>query len=692
MGMALSTRHGARVGRKGREGPRAGRWTAVFAAVAINVTVAHGAWAAQRVALIVGVSKYEKVPPLANPAKDAKLVQATLQKLGFQVTVLTDPTRIQLLEGLGAFEAAAKDSDAAVIYYAGHGAMIDGVNYLLPKDAVSSSKTTLTASSLESASLGQALSGAKSVRLIILDACRNNPTATRSLGGNTRGLARETGPASVSVVTLMAAAPGQVAQDGAAGSANSPFAIALTQGMTRPGATVGELPGYVQAEVERMTEGEQTPDLQGIWRNVNWTFDPNGPPKTVVAAAPGADLTKIRWEKDQVFWTSIKDSDDPADFKAYMDAQDRGEIAGSFRKLAANRIRALEKLPPGSFQVASRSAAPGQDLVVRARDAFARGDYAAAARDWNTAAAQGNGAAMYNLGVMSLTGKGMPKNAEAAAKWFKASADTGHSGGMVNWGLCRLNGFGTAKDEKAGFDWIQKAADRGSANAMGMVAEAYLRGRGVTTDPRQAAGWLQKAVDAGDGPSIVQLADLYDRGQGVGRDPRRSFNLYQRAATAGDTDAMVHLGYAYEDGEVVQKDLVQAATWYQRAAEAGNTEGMSSLAVMLETGSGVPQDEARAAEYYRQAANAGDARGYLGLGSMTARGAGVRQNAAEAVRLFQQAADRGSALAMRNLGIMYESGQGVKADRKKAIEWYRKALAAGDQDARGELDRLGVSS
>jgi len=666
------------------------RWGAVLVAVVINAAAANGAWAAQRVALIIGVSKYEKVPALANPAKDAKLVQATLQKLGFQVTVLTDPNRIQLLEGLGAFETAAKDSDAAVIYYAGHGAMIDGVNYLLPKDAVSTTKTTLTASSLESASLGQALSGAKAVRLIILDACRNNPTATRSLGGNTRGLTRETGPSSIAVVTLMAAAPGQVAQDGVPGAANSPFAIALTQGMTRPGATVGELPGYVQAEVERMTEGQQTPDLQGIWRNVNWSFDLN-PPK-VAAAAPGADVTKIKWEKDQVFWTSIKDSDDPADFKAYMDAQDRGEITGSFRKLASNRIRALEKLPAGSFQVASRSAAPGQELVVSARDAFAKGDYAAAARDWNTAAKSGNGAAMYNLGVMSLTGKGAPKDAAAAAKWFKASADAGHSGGMVNWALCRLNGFGTGKDEADGFAWLQKAADKGSATAMGMLAEAYLRGRGVGQDPRQAANWLQKAIDAGDGPSIAQLADLYDRGQGVSRDPRRSFTLYERAAVAGDTDAMVHLGYAYEDGEAVKKDEIQAATWYQRAAEAGNSEGMSSLAVMLENGSGLPQDYTRAAEYYRSAANAGDARGYLGLGSMTARGAGVRANPAEAVKLFQQAADRGSALAMRNLGIMYETGQGVRADRKKAIDYYRKALAAGDQDAKSELDRLGAAS
>lgn len=666
-------------------------WTAIVVAVAVNASMAGGAWAAQRVALIIGVSKYDKVPALVNPARDAKLVQATLQKLGFQVTTLTDPNRMQLLEGLGAFENAAKDSEAAVIYYAGHGAMIDGVNYLLPKDAVSTSKTTLTASSLESASLGQALSGAKAVRLIILDACRNNPTATRSLGGNTRGLARETGPTSVSVVTLMAAAPGQVAQDGVAGAANSPFAIALTQGMTRPGATVGELPGYVQAEVERMTEGEQTPDLQGIWRNVNWAFDPAGAPKTVVASAPaGADPTKIKWEKDQVFWTSIKDSDDPADFKAYVEAQDRGEITGSFRKLAFNRIKALEKLPAGSFQVASRSATPGQELVVAARDNFGRGDYASASRDWNAAAKQGNGAAMYNLGVMSLTGKGAPKDVNAAARWFKASADAGHSGGMVNWALCRLNGFGTTKDEADGFRVLQQAANKGSATAMGMLAEAYLRGRGAPADPRQAAGWLQRAVDAGDGPSIAQLADLYEQGQGVPRDARRAFTLYQRAATAGDTDAMVRLGYAYEDGEAVKKDEVQAATWYQRAAELGNSEGMSSLAVMMETGAGLPQDYGRAVEYYRLAANSGDARGYLGLGSMTARGAGVRQNPAEAVRLFQAAADRGSALGMRNLAIMYESGQGVRADRKKAIDWYRKAAQGGDEASRDELSRLGV--
>jgi uncharacterized protein len=664
------------------------RWGAVVLAIVLNALVAQAAFAAARVALIVGVSHYDKVPSLNNPAKDARLVQQTLQKLGFQVTMLSDPTRAALIEGLGNFEEASKDSEAAVVYFAGHGAMIDGVNYLLPKDAISTNKSALTGTAVEAARLGQAMLGARSVRLVILDACRNNPVASRSLGGNTRGLVRETGRTSTQVVTLMAAGPGEVALDGA-GAANSPFAVALSQGLTRPGMTVGELPSYIQAEVERITENQQTPDLQGIWPNVHWSFDPNGPVKTAAAPA-GADPAKIKWEKDQVFWQTVKDSDDPADFRAYIEAQDRGEISGSFRKLALNRIRALEKPQTASVQLAARSAQPSQNLVVSARDAFSRGDYRAAARDWTTAANAGNGAAMYNLGVMSLTGKGASKDVNAAARWFKASAEAGHSGGMVNWALCRLNGFGTQKDEGDGFQWLQKAADKGSPTGMGMLAEAYLRGRGVAANPRQGASWLQKAVDAGDGPSIAQLGDLYDKGQGVPRDAKRAFDLYERAALSGDTDAMVRLGYAYEDGEVVRKDEIQAATWYQRAAEAGNSEGMSSLAVMLENGSGLARDYGRAADYYRLAANQGDARGYLGLGSLTARGAGVRANPTEAVRLFQAAADRGSASALRNLGIMYETGQGVSPDRKKAIDYYRKAAAAGDEAAGGELQRLGA--
>lgn len=653
-----------------------------MAAVAFNLALASGALAAGRVALVIGVSRYEKITTLANPAKDAALLKQTLEKLGFKVRALSDPSRSDLVEALGAFEEEAKGADAALVYYAGHGAMIDGVNYLLPRDASGANRGALTGSAIESATLSQALVGAKVVRLVILDACRNNPVASRSVG--TRGgLARETSRWSTQVVTLMAAAPGETAMDG--DGANSPFAIALTAALARPGMTVGELPSFVQAEVERLTESEQVPDLQGIWSDVHWTFDPRG------AARPAAareDAAKVKWEREQVFWQTIKDSNDPADFKAYLEAQDRGEMTGTFRKLAVNRLRSLEKVPAQARTAPASE--PAADLVVRARDAFARGDYAGAARDWTQAANAGNGAAMYNLGVMSLTGRGQTRDLPAAARRFRGAAEAGHAGGMVNYGLSLLNGFGVAKNEREGFTWLQRAAEKGSPTAMGMVGEAYLTGRGVAADPRQAAAWFQKATDAGDGPSITQLADLYERGRGVPQDARKAYALYQKAAVSGDSEAMVRLGYIYEDGVVAARDEVQAATWYQRAAESGNSEGMSSLAVMLESGKGLPQDFARAADYYRAAANRNDARGYLGLGSLTARGAGVPADPAEAVKLFQAAADRGSVLALRNLGVMYESGQGVAANRQRAIELYRQAAAAGDEGAQAELQRLGA--
>src|SRR5436190_12142542 len=676
MGHVAGDRHPARVLRA----------VAAAGALGLGVLFASSALdAVQRVALVVGVSHYDKVTALTNPAQDAKLMQQKLQKLGFNVVLLTDPSRTQMVEALGTFEEEAKGADAAIVYFAGHGAMIDGVNYLLPKDASGLNRAVLTGSAVESARLSQALVGARLVRLVILDACRNNPVASRSVGGK-GGLVRETSRWSTQVVTLMSASPGEVALDGS--GANSPFAIALSAGLSRPGMTVGELPSYVQSEVERLTESEQVPDLQGIWADVHWTIDPKGP---VAKGATREDPVKAKWEREQVFWQTIKDSSDPADFKAYLEAQDRGEMTGTFRKLAVNRLRSLEqaKQPaPGPVR-APAPAAPAEDLVIKARDAFAKADYAGAARDWTTAAKGGSGPAMYNLGVMSLTGRGQPRDVIQAAKWFKGAAEAGHAGGMVNYALCLLNGFGVPKNDREGYGWLVKAAGLGSPTAMGMVGEALLDGRGTTVDPKQAAGWLQRAVDAGDGPAIAQLADLYERGVGVAPNAGKAFGLYQKAALSGDAEAMVRLGYLYEDGRVARRDDVQAATWYQRAAESGNSEGMSSLAVMFENGKGLTQDYARAADYYRQAADANDARGYLGLGTLTARGAGVRADPAEAVKLFQAAADRGSILAMRNLGVMYETGQGVAPDPRRAIDYYRKAAAGGDDVAAQELSRLG---
>jgi hypothetical protein len=631
--------------------------------------------AAKRIALVIGVSHYQMVNSLPNTLPDAQMIADALKKLGFSVRMVTDPTRKDLVSAVDSFKQESQGAEASVVYFAGHGVEIAGVNYLVPRDASNVSVDQMIGSVLETSQVRAAVLPASRVRLIILDACRDN--AGVQLSDLKTGLARETGGSTTEVVTLMAAAPGQTALDGADG--HSPFARALAEALGRPRLTIGELPRLVQSEVLTNTKGRQSPDLQGIWVDIYWAFDAGG------AKGAAADATALdRSKREKAFWQSIRNSSDPADFQAYLDASDRGDFTGLYRSIAEDRLQTVKAGKGGG----AGDATAGLEATRQAREAFGKGDYAGAIQAWTTAANAGNAAAMYNLGVMAFTGRGEARDQAAAARWFAKAAQAGHTGGMINYGLSLLNGYGVAKNGSEGVKWLRKAADAGLPSAMGLVGQLYLQGAGVPHDPKQAAGWLQRAADAGDGPSMVDLADLYDQGLGVPADKKRAAELYEQGANAGESAGMVRLGYAYEDGAGVTKDPVQAATWYQRAAEAGDGEGMSALAVMFENGRGLARDYGRAAEYYRLAANRNDPRGLLGLGSMYAQGEGVAEDDASAALLFQRASDAGSGSASRNLGILYETGRGVPRDPTKAADLYRKAVAQGDAGAADELARL----
>ena len=649
-----------------------------------SLTAVSGADAKpNRVALVVGVAHYQSVNPLKNTVGDAQLVGDALKKLGFTVTPLFDPQRKDLVAAIAAFAAQASDADAAVIYFSGHGAEVGGINYLFPRDASNASLKQMIASGLEASKAREAVLHAKDVRLVILDACRDNPAKGQAIDVST-GLARETGGLTTQVVTLMAAAPGQAALDGAGD--HSPFALALYQALQRPRLTTGELPRFVQSEVQRTTNDRQSPDLQGIWADIYWSFDGKAPDRGRAQADADA---QARGKREKDFWQTIRNSTDPADFRAYLDQSDRGDFSGLYRPLALNRVQVLAQQDRSMSPSATPpKSTPAAAALVQARAAFQRADYAAAIGAWKSAARTGDFAAAYNLGVMAFTGRGEPKDQAQAARWFEQAAKGGHAGGMVNYGLSLLNGYGVAANQTEAVRWLRAAADAGLPSAMGLVGQLYLQGQGVPRDARQGAAWLQKAADAGDGPSMLDLADLYERGVGVRADKQAAMVAYQRAAAAGQGAAMVRLGYAYEDGTGVGRDLVQAATWYQRAAEAGDGEGMSALGVMLETGRGLPQDFARAGDSYRQAANRGDARGLLGMGTLYAQGEGVTQDDVTAVQFFQKAADAGSVAALRNLGVMTEAGRGAPRDVARAAELYRKAAAAGDADAAVDLARV----
>jgi tetratricopeptide (TPR) repeat protein len=221
--------------------------------------------AGRRIALVIGNAAYAAAPPLTNPPRDADLLAATLQKTGFEtVRRISNLGREKFVEALQAFARDARQADWAVIYFAGHGIEIGGTNYLIPTDARLETDRDVQ---LEAISLDQVLAaveGARKLRLVLLDACRNNPflpqmrttTATRSVS---RGLAPME-PASGTLV-VYAAKHGQTALDGWNG--NSPFADALAKDLAVPGIEINKLFRIVHDDVMAATGGRQEPFTYG---------------------------------------------------------------------------------------------------------------------------------------------------------------------------------------------------------------------------------------------------------------------------------------------------------------------------------------------------------------------------------------------------------------------------------------------
>jgi tetratricopeptide (TPR) repeat protein len=221
--------------------------------------------AGRRVALVIGNSAYTAVPALSNPERDAATVAATLRATGFQkVTLENNLTREGLFNALRTFAADAEQSDWAVVYYAGHGIEINGTNYLIPVDAKLVIDRDVEFEAIALDKVMTAVEGAKKLRLVLLDACRDNPfanqmrrsIASRSIG---RGLAEIEPEAGTLVV--YSAKHGQTALDG--DGPNSPFVTALINRMKTPGIEVRRLFDLVRDDVMAITDRHQQPFSYG---------------------------------------------------------------------------------------------------------------------------------------------------------------------------------------------------------------------------------------------------------------------------------------------------------------------------------------------------------------------------------------------------------------------------------------------
>ena len=182
-------------------------------AAALTLLLATEALADKRVALVIGISKYQNVPQLPNPDGDAAAIADVFKKANFdKVDLRTDLSGVDMRRAVREFAGAAADADLAVVYYAGHGIEVDGTNYLIPADAKLLSDFDVEDETVSLDRILQALNPAKRLRLVILDACRDNPfskTMKRSIGTRSvgRGLAKIE-PASTDTLIAFAARAG----------------------------------------------------------------------------------------------------------------------------------------------------------------------------------------------------------------------------------------------------------------------------------------------------------------------------------------------------------------------------------------------------------------------------------------------------------------------------------------------------
>jgi hypothetical protein len=247
------------------------------------------AWATKRVALVLGNSLYQNAPQLPNPTLDAAAVASTLKNAGFDVVESRhDLSAPEMRRALRDFADRAGDADIAVIYYAGHGIEVEGNNYLIPIDAKLERDTDVYDEAFSLDRVLLTIEPAKQLRLVILDACRDNPflkgmRKTMASRAVPRGLAKVE-PSSPNTLIAYSAKAGSTALDGSSG--HSPFTAALVNHIATPGLDVRKAFGFVRDDVMKNTSNRQEPYVYGSLGGDDVPLVPAKPGKSSPPAAP----------------------------------------------------------------------------------------------------------------------------------------------------------------------------------------------------------------------------------------------------------------------------------------------------------------------------------------------------------------------------------------------------------------------
>lgn len=318
----------------------------IAAIFTLTAAFADRALAEKRVALIIGNAEYANATSLANPANDANAIADSLERLDFSVVRGIDMGLMDMRRAVREFSRQLDGADVALFYYAGHGMQVFGENYLIPIDAELADEADLDFSSLKIDLVLRQMEREPRIKIVILDACRDNPFETqlaRSMGAtrSTRALGSglaEINPAGGTMIAF-ATDPGDVALDGT--GKHSPFTEALLKHIETPGLEVNVMMTRVRGDVFRSTGERQRP-----WTNTSLTgefylaAEPEAEP-VEVASLPDAPASAPSFDERQIelaLWNAVADSGQTEDYQAYLAQYPNGVFAA----VARNRIAALE--------------------------------------------------------------------------------------------------------------------------------------------------------------------------------------------------------------------------------------------------------------------------------------------------------------------------------------------------------------
>jgi Caspase domain len=303
---------------------------------AILLLVAPGALEAKKVALIIGNSNYDNTTTLPNPVNDAMLIVTSADEAGFDdVTMALDLTTGDFQKTLREFRKKADGADVAMIYYAGHGIEGQGKNWLIPVNAELNASLDLPYEAMELDRVMESLSGAQ-IRMVVLDACRNNPFA-RSWKSGTRAVSRGlAGIEADDVLVIYAAAPGQTAMDG--DGDHSPFAASFANRLPQAGLPVQLLGGMVRDDVLSETGGTQRPFVSASITGTPVYLVEGGDRLAVSNQNQFPEAAALNeTDLDALAWQGALGSNSMRSFRLYLDQFP----AGQFAELASDNIAML---------------------------------------------------------------------------------------------------------------------------------------------------------------------------------------------------------------------------------------------------------------------------------------------------------------------------------------------------------------